>query len=438
MTARRPQGTVARRLARAMANLVYRDIDVHLPAAAIPDGPIVAVSNHFGGLSDGVLLIDSLPRMPRVVARDAIWRVPVAGRLASAIGMIPVHRAADGVPTSNDAMFQSAYAALRDGDLVLIFPEGVTQDVPHMAPLRTGAARILLGAAASGVPAIHILPIGLHYEDKAGFRSRALVNVGAPIDLDAWIAERAEGVPDGADDRVAVHALTSRIDSALRTTAPDYPDWPTARAMETAADVLLHDVDRAPAPAIRYGDRALLASRLYRTAEPARTRLVEAGTVYRDDLSRLRTTDRAVEAAAGGPGRRSWGWLLDLALVVLLLPYALVGLLAALGPLLLTGLASRAPVAAAVRATVVPGVALLTFVGEWLAFSWASMRDSGLDYGLAAVPLFWFFVAALFLVLERIVLLRWRWRSRKNPRHTDVPALRAHRAELAEQAWGLL
>ena len=109
----RQRGGVPRRLARMAANLVYRDIDVHLPAEPIPDGPVLAVANHFGGLADGVLLVDSAPRMPRVVARDVIWNVPVVGRLATGIGMIPVHKAADGgAKASNDEMFASAYRAL--------------------------------------------------------------------------------------------------------------------------------------------------------------------------------------------------------------------------------------------------------------------------------------------------------------------------------------
>ena len=163
---------------RGLARLVYRDIDVRLPASAFADGPVLAVANHFGGLSDGVLLIDASPRMPRVIARDLIWKVPVVGQLATAVGMIPVHRAADGAGTSNDQAFASAYEALRHEDVVLIFPEGVTQDVPYMAEVHTGAARIALGARHSGVAGIRIVPIGLHYENKAGFRSRALVNVG--------------------------------------------------------------------------------------------------------------------------------------------------------------------------------------------------------------------------------------------------------------------
>ncbi len=82
----RQRGAVPRRLARMAANLVYRDIDVHLPAESIPDGPVLAVANHFGGLADGVLLVDSAPRMPRVVARDVIWKVPVVGRWPAGSG----------------------------------------------------------------------------------------------------------------------------------------------------------------------------------------------------------------------------------------------------------------------------------------------------------------------------------------------------------------
>ena len=430
------RGGVPRRLVRTLANLVYRDIDVHLPIEPIPDGPVLAVSNHFGGLSDGVLLIDSLPRMPRVVARDVIWRVPVVGSLASAIGMIPVHRAADGTRASNDETFASAYEALGSGDLVLIFPEGVTQDVPYMAQVRTGAARIVLGARESGVAGIHVLPIGLHYEDKAGFRSRALVNVGAPIALDEWVDSHPGGVSGGADDRAAVRDLTATIDAALRRTAPDFPDWPTAEALSTAAEVLLNDVDRAPTEPTQYGDVELLAARINRSDPGATQPLVASATAYRTALRRAGTADRSV--ASGGARRRSWSWLADSAIAVLLLPYALLGLLIAVIPLLLVAIATRLPIAPAVRATAVPGIAMLTFFGEWLLFAWQSLFDDGLEYGLAAVMLFPFFVGALFLVHERVILLWRRWRTRKRPGRTDLPALEVLRSDVSERGWASL
>ena len=432
----RQRGGVARRLSRIAANLVYRDIDVHLPAEPIPDGPVLAVANHFGGLADGVLLVDSSPRMPRVVARDVIWKIPVVGQLASGIGMIPVHKAADGgARASNDEMFASAYRALGDGDLVLIFPEGVTQDVPYMAEVRTGAARIVLGARESGVAGIHILPMGVHYENKAGFRSRALVNVGPPIDLDQWVRERGP-VVGGADDRDAVRDLTALVNDRLRHVAPNFPDWEQAHALETVSEVLLTDVDPAPSPPLQYGDRELLASRLNRVPEPDRGLLVASGAQYRAALRTAETSDHAV-ATATAPAPRSRAWLRDLVLVVLLAPFALVGLLAAATPLLLVLIASRLRIAPAVRATVVPGLALLLFLGEWLLF--ARPSDGGsLTIELAALVLFPFFVASLFLVVERVALLWQRWRRRRRPDAAELARLKQMRSEVAGLGWSAL
>lgn len=426
-----------RRAARGTANLVYREIDVHLAGAAFPGGSALLVANHFGGLADGVLLIDSAPRMPRVVARGVIWKVPIVGRLASAAGMIPVHRAADGgARASNDQMFSSAYSALDDGDLVLIFPEGVTQDVPHMAQVRTGAARIALGARRSGAGGLSIIPVGVHYEDKAGFRSRALVNIGEPVDLEEWVQSRGE-VRDGADDREAVRELTELINVRLRHVAPDYPDWSQAHALEAVAQVLLTDVDDGRQPSTRYGDVALLASRLNRLPEPQRTELVDLGGTYRAALAAAGTTDQAV-ATAGTRRTRSFGWVLDILLVLLLAPFALLGLMAAAFPLLLVTIASKLNIAPAVRATVVPGLAALLFTVEWVLLTLKAGRDLGGEAALATVVLFPFFVGALFLVVEKVTLLWRQWRGGRQPRKEALRGLQPLRGALSDKAWAAL
>lgn len=437
MAQRRGNGT--RRIARMLANLVYRDIDVHLPTGSVPDGPVLAVANHFGGLADGVLLVDSLPRMPRVVARDVIWRIPVVGRLADALGGIPVHRAADGGAASNDDMFRSCYDALRADDLVLIFPEGVTQDVPHMAQVRTGAARIALGARGDGVRGIRVLPIGLHYENKAGFRSRVLVDVGEAIDLDAWVGTRAVA---GADDREAVRDLTALVDQRLRRVAPDFPDWPTAEALATAAEVVLHDVEPGPA-LVQYGDQELLAARLNRLAEPTRGVLVDSARQYRDRLAELRSSDAAIERSVRGrgPDRRPSGpgrWWLDVFLVVLLAPYAVLGVLAAAIPLTAVLLLTRLPIAPAVRATLVPGVALLAFTAEAAVAVGRVVTNLGWAAASVGLMMFVFLVAAVFVVHERLTLLSRRWRSRKHPGSIDLPGVQQQRRQLADLVWGAL
>ena len=49
--------------------------------------------------------------------------------------------------------------------------------------MKTGAARIALGAFAEGVEDLVIMPIGLAFEDRVAFRGRAFVEVGMPLVL---------------------------------------------------------------------------------------------------------------------------------------------------------------------------------------------------------------------------------------------------------------
>ncbi|HSO05004.1 MAG TPA: hypothetical protein VLQ92_11020, partial [Candidatus Limnocylindrales bacterium] len=106
-------------------------------------------------------------------------------------------------------------------------------------------------------------------------------------------------------------------------------------------------------------------------------------------------------------------------------------------PLLLVLIASRLRIAPAVRATVVPGLALLLFLGEWILFSVQSGED-GVTLGLAALVLFPFFVAALFLVFERVTLLWRAWGRHRRPRAAEMPALQAMRGEVAGKGWAAL
>ena len=61
-----------------------------------------------------------------------------------------------------------------------IFPEGTTHSDARLRELKTGAARIALGAS---IPSLVIVPTGIYYSAKETFRSDALVLFGAPISI---------------------------------------------------------------------------------------------------------------------------------------------------------------------------------------------------------------------------------------------------------------
>jgi 1-acyl-sn-glycerol-3-phosphate acyltransferase len=433
----RPKGELTRRVIHSVADLVYRDIDTHSgDASVLASGPIIAVSNHFGGLADGVLLVDALPRMPRVVARDLIWKVPVVGRLATALGGIPVHRSSDAGQSKNDEMFASCYGALRAGDLVLIFPEGVTQDVPHMAEVKTGVARIALGARESGVTGIRVVPIGLHYENKSGFRSRALVNVGEAIDLDNWLSKA--GVVVDASDHALVQSLTADVDQRLRLAAPDFPDWDTTHDFALAADVVLHDVD-ASSDTVRYGDQSLLSGHLHRSGEPDGSTIQELAAGYRADLASQRVSDLRVARMVGDvrpKHNRKWAW--ELFLLLLLLPYAIAGALLWIVPWLIMQAVRLVPIAPAEKATLMPAAAFLVFTVQWGFLIWESFTERGGFVGALAILLPPLFLAAFLLVSEQVVLLGRRFRLVRRIKPDNADRLMHSRRELSDATWRAL
>ncbi len=214
-----------------MIHAFFRRVEVHGLDRLPRTGPVIIVANHTNGLVDGLLLMSQLPRWPRSLAKATLFRILPLRPLLKLTGAIPVYRAEDAKPGEtdraalNDATFAACRQLLREGDVVSIFPEGISHDHESLQPLRTGAARIALTSAFDTAPAesattafaagLDIVPIGLAYDAKATFRSNAIVTVGDPISVAQWAGEYA------SDPRSAVRSCTAAITDGLRSVAPD-------------------------------------------------------------------------------------------------------------------------------------------------------------------------------------------------------------------------
>ncbi len=387
-----------RRLVDAVAWVTWREVAID-DLNATDSGPVLLVANHFGGVSDAVVLMSVLPRRPRILADDQIWKVPVVKQFMRWIGAIPVHRGHSG-STDNTDMFASAHDALADGELVLIFPEGITREEPSIGRVRSGAARIATGARAAGVSGIRIVPVGIHYDDKAAFRSVVYVREGEPIDLDAEIAAAGDPV-DEQEDRDEVERLTELIAERLRASAPDYDDWREARALQMGAEAFLRSLEPDTSVPVSLRDR--LAAWLATRQDTAQ--LVDVADDYRSALAQTGATD---EWAAKGAARLNRRRILTVLTWVLMVPYALLGLGAWAVPSALTWSVSKLRLAPAVMATVMPLVALATFgatSGFWIWFGWDRSGESGVVAAMVVLPITF---AAMGLVIERGLLwVRW-------------------------------
>src|SRR5689334_12486455 len=207
------------RLLRVIATIAlrwyYGEVAVQGAERAPRAGPLLIVANHPNALIDPLLVGTTLPRRVLLTAKATLFENPALSALLHAVGVVPLRRSKDEDGSRpgeagrdrNALAFRAVTEALRRGGAVLIFPEGISHDAPAIAPLRSGAARIVLQAHSEGVRGIAMLAIGLIYEEKDRPNSDVLVRVGAPLMLDAWLAAHRE------DD---VSGLTKALDAQLR------------------------------------------------------------------------------------------------------------------------------------------------------------------------------------------------------------------------------
>jgi 1-acyl-sn-glycerol-3-phosphate acyltransferase len=228
----RPErGGFVEALAQAACFTFFRSIEV-TGAERIPRGvPLVLVSNHHNSLVDPILVLGTTRVHARFLAKATLWNVPFTRVLLWLARGIPVHRAQDGADMAkNDETFAACWAALAERSAIALFPEGISHDAPHLARLKTGVARIVLGAAARrGVRDTRIVPVGLTFEQKGKFRSRALVTIGEPLDPTPWLDEHAR------DEAGAVRGLTAAVREALERVTLNYPKREDIPILEQAA-----------------------------------------------------------------------------------------------------------------------------------------------------------------------------------------------------------
>jgi glycerol-3-phosphate O-acyltransferase/dihydroxyacetone phosphate acyltransferase len=396
--------TIKKLIAWAVALLFHR-VEVRQQHGMTSRGPQLANASHFGGFTDPLVLTRGMDRVPRFIGRDVIWNIPVVGSIATWFGAIPVHKSDDGGPSSNDQMFRSTYEALGEGDLVTIFPEGITVDDPRIASIKTGSARIALGARASGVENITLLSAGIHYENKAALRSEVFIDIGYPIDLDEWVEENiASGEPQDATNREAVVALTAEMEERLRWAAPDFEDWVTARNLSAASDVALrrtHGSDTA----VGHGEKERLARLLDDSADEQKKAVSDAMDRYQSELDALGYNDETFISGLGTKRAFLWNIVKDIIVGLLLIPFALIGLIVNAIPMAIVWLIGRLKVDDAMMATIKPLGAIFVFLVTWAIWGAFVFSAAGVELLAATIVLLPIYLFALIALVERLTLL---------------------------------
>jgi glycerol-3-phosphate O-acyltransferase/dihydroxyacetone phosphate acyltransferase len=321
-------------LARLITNAYYR-VTIAGPPAPMA-GPLLLVANHPNMVFDPLLVAAAVPRPVRFLAKAPLFRIPAVGAVLRLAGCLPVYRPKDdpSLASQNQATFAAVTAALAAGAAVAIFPEGTSHDAPALAPLKTGAARLALGAGARGLH-LAVIPVGLVMADRDRARSEALVVTGPAVE---WDDLRAIP-PDSAS---AVRDLTDRIGAALAGVTVNLDEWADEPLVTIAEAVYAatHFVEADPADRVRrLWVATSLLRRLRQSGDPRYAPLAGAVKAHGRRLAQLGLTpadlveSTDLETAIRWTGRR-------LPLVAAG-GMALLGLLLVSGPMILADVATR-------------------------------------------------------------------------------------------------
>ena len=153
-------------------------------------GPVIIIANHMSHADPLVLAhyVYDAGRWPAFLAKASLFEVKVFGRLLRAVDQTPVSR---GTVDAGKAL-EAAVAAIKEGKVVIVYPEGTTTKEPDLWPMRgkTGAARLWLITGAPVVPIVMWGPERLFdprtHKLRPVPRTPVTVVAGPPMNLDTW------------------------------------------------------------------------------------------------------------------------------------------------------------------------------------------------------------------------------------------------------------
>ena len=419
---------IVRWLARAVCFVFYRaDTAGHVPA----EGPVLLLPNHPNALLDPAVVWATAGRDVRFLAKSTLFDGPFAPVLKGA-GAIPVYRKLDGgVDTSrNTETFAAVERALEAGEAICIFPEGVSHSSGRLAPLRTGAARMTLGAERRGA-AVQLVAVGLNFDRKTAFRSRVTVLYGRPFSA-------RDLLTDGGDDQTAVRLLTERIAAEMRRLLVEADPERDAAMVARLERLYSAARGRPRSPTERVARRQAIATGLERLRNADAPRFNElALRLHRYDqrLRRFGLRDRHLDWDVSLRAAITFVAREGLAALILV-PVALAGLAIFWVPYQLTGRLARLAtnerdVAATAQVLVGTGVYL-----GWLAILagfvwWAS---GGRAAAVSAVLLPLIALAGLFAIEREasVIGTARSWLMLRRAKHRSRAWLQHERSDLAE------
>lgn len=185
------------KLCQLIVHLLYRFLFRYeaLGMEHIPDtGAVLLCSNHLSNWDPPFVALP-LKRRVRFMAKEELFKVPVLRQIIRYFGAFPVKRGA-----SDKGAIRTALSILRNGQVMVIFPEGTRSKTGQLGEAYTGSGFLALKEPCTVIPVAIIGPYRLFHKVKIVY--------GPPIQLDDLRQSKA--------NREAARLATERIMDGIR------------------------------------------------------------------------------------------------------------------------------------------------------------------------------------------------------------------------------
>ena len=259
------------------------------------DGPAIVIANHPSTLLDPLNPALEVRQEMFYLANYGLFRHPVSNWLLRRLFCIPVMRREDvreGEWRNNEVAFEQSFQHLEKNGVLFIAPEGTSWMNRFVRPLKTGTARIALGAEARNdwKLDVKIIPVGLSYSAPHLFRSDVVVHFGAPVYARDWAHDWTQS------SHLATDKLTQYLGDRLKALSIHTRDE-AGEQLITRLEEVLQNEHPLPQKAAFERSQQLVSNTL--DHEPLR----EQTAAYFEELAKARIKDAGL-AAALRPGAR--------------------------------------------------------------------------------------------------------------------------------------
>ena len=204
-----------------IAGLLWKfDIRGTLPK----QGPFILAPNHHSEVDPLLIGIATWysGRLPRFMAKESLFRIPVIGALLRWTGQIPVSR---DPRKGNQSALDAAELLVETGRGVVVYPEGTLTRDPELWAMRgkNGAIRLALAEGIPVYPCAHwgaqeVMP--RYGGFRWTFRKRLTIRIGEPLDLSAYEGRTHSASAMNEASALLMHRINELLGEVRGATPP--------------------------------------------------------------------------------------------------------------------------------------------------------------------------------------------------------------------------